>query len=170
MQGPAFGAGFPLAMTADIVIAGESASFGTAYAGIGLTADAGITWILPRLVGLRKAQELLILNTMVKAVDALDMGLVTRVVLDAQLDEQVERIVQKILDGPVKANASVKALLVDTFKNGLEDQMEQELQRLVSAGNGNEAVEGIAAFVEKRKPNFRKNNGSNLYSGLKENG
>lgn len=154
VNGPAAGAGFPLAMAGDVVFASEKASFQTAYAGIGLTADGSSTWTLPRLVGQRKAQELLLLNERVSAADALEMGLVTRVIAEDELSSKVRAAAERMAAGPVNALGGIKSLLTRSFESSLESQMEEELRLMVKAGSSPESIEGIAAFMEKRAPDF----------------
>lgn len=142
-------------MTGDIVLAGNSVSFATAFTGIGLSADGSSTWILPRLVGQRRAQELLILNRRLSAEEGLDWGLITRVVSDENLEAETLLTARKLCNGPVGAFGQIKSLLVDPYHRGLEDQMEDELQRIARAGAGLEAEEGISAFLEKRRSDFK---------------
>jgi 2-(1,2-epoxy-1,2-dihydrophenyl)acetyl-CoA isomerase len=155
INGPAAGAGFNLSLLGDIAIAGQSAHFTTAYTGIGLTPDGGATWLLPRLVGLRKAQEILLLNKRVSATEAAEIGMITRVVADEELAAEAEAIVTKLADGATQALGRTRNLLADGFSASLEAQLEQEARNIAAAGRGAESKEGVAAFLAKRKPNFR---------------
>ncbi|MET0371174.1 MAG: enoyl-CoA hydratase/isomerase family protein, partial [Sphingobium sp.] len=109
VQGFAAGAGLGLAIMGDIVIAGEAAAFTPAYAGIGLSPDAGATWLLPRLVGLRRAQQMMLLNTKLDAQAALAAGLVTEVVPDDRLQDHALAIAQRLAAGPTAAFARTRA-------------------------------------------------------------
>ena len=154
IHGAAAGAGFPLAMAGDIVIASENAKFTTAYTGIGLTADGASTWLLPRLLGLRKAQDLLLTGRTVTAAEADQMGLLTRIVPAADLEVAVRKSIDQLILAPTNALGRIKNLLADTYSSGLETQMEIESRYIADAASGPEAKEGIAAFLEKRKPDF----------------
>lgn len=154
VQGFAAGAGFSLAMLADIVIAGEAAQFALSYTGVGLTPDGGASWLLPRLVGLRKAQEMLLLNTRLNAKDALAAGLVTRVVSDADLSAEAIKVVHSLAEGPTRAFARVRELLLASFGETFETQLERESRGIVQSAAGADGQEGIAAFLAKRPPEF----------------
>jgi 2-(1,2-epoxy-1,2-dihydrophenyl)acetyl-CoA isomerase len=152
VNGPAAGAGLSLAALGDIVIAAQSASFTMAYTGIGLTPDGGATAILPRLIGLRRTQELAFTNRRVSADEAAAMGLVTRVVDDDQLQDEAAKAADRLRDGPTSAYANIRALLRSELP--LEEQMELEAQTICRAVASHEGREGIAAFLEKRRPAF----------------
>jgi 2-(1,2-epoxy-1,2-dihydrophenyl)acetyl-CoA isomerase len=154
IQGFAAGAGFSLAMLADIVIAGEAAQFTLAYTGIGLTPDGGASWLLPRLVGLRKAQEMILMNSRLTADEALAAGLVTQVVPDAELDGAARAIAHKLAHGPTKAFARSRELLLAAYGETLETHLERESRGIAGAAAGDDGKEGIAAFLGKRKPAF----------------
>jgi 2-(1,2-epoxy-1,2-dihydrophenyl)acetyl-CoA isomerase len=154
VQGFAAGAGFSLAMLGDIVIAGEAAQFTLAYTGIGLTPDGGASWLLPRLVGLRKAQEMILLNTRLSATEALDAGLVTRVVPDADLATEAMKAAQFLATGPTRAFARSRELLLCSFEDSFETHLERESRGIVKSAASAEGKEGIAAFIAKRKPAF----------------
>jgi len=154
VQGFAAGAGFSLAMLADIVLAGEAAQFTLAYTGIGLTPDGGASWLLPRLVGLRKAQELILTNARLSAEEALEIGLVTQVVANAELDAAARAWAVRLAAGPTKAFAHSRALLLSAFGKTLETHLEHEARGIVGCAAGADGREGIAAFLAKRKPDF----------------
>jgi len=155
VNGPAAGAGFGLAMLGDIVIAAASAHFTTAYTAIGLTPDGGTTWLLPRLVGLRRAQEWILTNKRVSAAEALESQLITRLVEDAALAGEAARLAAQLAAGAIQAMGRTRTLLLDSFGNSLEHQMELEARGIAAAGRGAEGREGIAAFLAKRKPDFK---------------
>jgi 2-(1,2-epoxy-1,2-dihydrophenyl)acetyl-CoA isomerase len=155
INGPAAGAGFNLSLMGDIAIAAQSAHFTTAYTGIGLTPDGGATWLLPRLVGLRRAQEIILLNKRVSAAEAAEIGMITKVVPDEELAAEAEAIVAKLADGATRALGRSRNLLNDGIENSLERQLELEARNIAAAGRDAEGREGVAAFLGKRKPDFR---------------
>jgi 2-(1,2-epoxy-1,2-dihydrophenyl)acetyl-CoA isomerase len=152
--GMAAGAGFSLALTGDIVIAAESAKFTMAYTRAGLSPDGSSTYYLPRLAGLRRAQELMLTNRMLTAREALDWGLITRVVADDALATEASRLAAGIADGPAHAHGVVKKLLLCSPRHGLEEQMEIEGREIANAASTPDGAEGIKAFTEKRPPRF----------------
>jgi 2-(1,2-epoxy-1,2-dihydrophenyl)acetyl-CoA isomerase len=155
VNGVAAGAGFSLALIGDIVVASESASFTMAYTRAGLCPDGGSSFYLPRLVGLRRAQELMLTNRTLTAAEALEMGLVTRVVADDELALQADQIAEKLASGARLSAAYVRKLLLASSGNDLDTQMELECQLIVQCAASADGREGIQAFVEKRKPQFQ---------------
>ncbi len=155
VNGMAAGAGFSIAISGDIVIAAESAQFTLAYTAAGLSPDGGASHRLPRLVGLRRATELLFLNRRLSAQEALEWGLVTQVVPDEELNEKAEKIALKLASGPTGSFATVKKLLLASYDNSLETQLEMEARGIAACASSENGKEGISAFLEKRKPNFR---------------
>lgn len=154
VNGPAAGAGLSLAMLGDIVIASPEAHFTVAYTAIGVTPDLGASWLLPRLVGLRRAQELALTNRRVSAREAAEIGLITRVAEDALAE--AELMARALAQGPTAALAGTRALLARSFTTGLEEQLELEARSIAAALRGKEGQEGAAAFLSKRQPDFRK--------------
>ncbi|MBX3595790.1 enoyl-CoA hydratase-related protein [Sphingomonas sp.] len=155
VNGPAAGAGMSLAMAGDIVIAAASAHFTAAYTAIGLTPDGGTTWLLPRLVGLRRAQELVLTNRRVGAEEAKAIGLVTEVVADDALAEAARGRADGLARGATRALGGARVLLQQSFSSELATQLERETRSIASAGGGSEAREGIAAFMAKRPPDYQ---------------
>lgn len=155
VNGPAAGAGFSLAMLGDVVIGARSAHFTAAYGAIGLTPDGGLSWLLPRLVGLRKAQDIILTNRRIKAEEAEAIGLVTRIVDDEALADEGLRVATALADAPMAALAASRALLADSFETGLETQLDRELRSMAAAGAGRESEEGLSALLAKRLANFR---------------
>ncbi len=154
VNGPAAGAGMSLALLGDVVLAARSAHFTAAYGAIGLTPDGGASWLLPRLVGLRRAQELIITNRRLTAPEAEAMGLITRVVEDEALREEGAKMAAQLERAATGAIGAARALLLESYGAGLETQMERETRAIAAAGGGPEGREGIAAFLAKRRPNF----------------
>jgi 2-(1,2-epoxy-1,2-dihydrophenyl)acetyl-CoA isomerase len=154
VNGVAAGGGFSLALVGDLVLAAESASFTMAYTRAGLCPDGSSTWMLPRLVGLRRAQELMLTNRRLSAAEAAEIGLVTRVVPDAELQDEVDRLAAGLAAGPRLSQAYVKKLLLAGAGNDLESQMALEAQLLSTCAASPDGREGIRAFVDKREPEF----------------
>lgn len=154
VNGTAAGAGFSAAVSADLVIAAESAKFTMAYSKVGLSPDGSSSYYLPRLIGLRKTQELMFTNRLLSAQEAMDWGLVTQVVDDAELISEANALAQSFVNGSKGSNASIKALLLETFNNGLEAQMEIEGRAIAKNAESSDGYEGVAAFLEKRKAEF----------------
>jgi 2-(1,2-epoxy-1,2-dihydrophenyl)acetyl-CoA isomerase len=154
VNGTAAGAGLGLVLAADLAIAARSAKFAPAYTGVGLTPDAGCTFLLPRAVGYKRAMELLLTNRVLDAQQALDWGLVNQVVEDDSLTETAAALAARLAAGPAGAFGAVKRLLAEA-EPGFEAQLARESRSIASRGMTAEGREGIAAFLEKRAPRFR---------------
>jgi len=146
VNGPAAGAGFSLAMLGDLVLSSRSAHYTAAYGAIGLTADGGLSWLLPRLVGLRMAQEIMLTNRRIKAEDAEAIGLVTRTVDEDALIDEGNAAATALANAPVAALGAARALLRESDESGLETQLDRELRSMAVAADL-EAREGIAAYI-----------------------
>ena len=155
VNGMAAGAGFSLAAACDYVIAGASARFTLAYTAAGLSPDGSATWFLPRLVGLRRARELMLTNRMLSAEEAREMGIVDRVVADEALMEEASKQAALFAVGPTKAFGATKRLLQETWANGLETQTDRESRSIAGLSRTDDAKEGIDAFLAKRRPDFK---------------
>ncbi len=154
VRGVAAGAGLGLAAACDFTVAADSARFTLAYTAAGLSPDGSSTWFLPRLVGLRRARELMLTNRTLSADEARDIGLVDAVVPEDGLAAEVSERARAFADGPTRAYGAVKRLLQDSMTNGLETQMERETRTIAELSGSADAREGIAAFVAKRRPVF----------------
>jgi 2-(1,2-epoxy-1,2-dihydrophenyl)acetyl-CoA isomerase len=154
VQGAIAGGGLGLAWLADVVLAADDAVFATGFAQIGLSGDGASTWFLPRLVGLRRAQELEICGRVLTAAEALDWGLVTRVVPHAELEEEATALATRLAAGPTVALAHMRRLLRDSWGATLEQQLESERAAMQATGATADAREGVRAFAEKRTPGF----------------
>jgi 2-(1,2-epoxy-1,2-dihydrophenyl)acetyl-CoA isomerase len=155
VDGIAAAGGFGLAMSCDLVIASDRASFEWAYAKTGLTGAESSTFMLPRLIGLRRALELLLLNPRLDAVRALEYGLINVVTPAATFDAEVQRIAQQLAAGPTEALGIAKELLNQAAgMDRLDVHLDRELEQLARIANGDNFAEGIGAFFEKRAPNF----------------
>lgn len=152
VNGPAAGAGLSLAIAGDIVLAAREAHFTSAYTAIGMVPDCGLTWLLPRVAGLRRAQEMIVTNRRVGAEEAVALGLVTR--LSDDLDADGRAIAATLAASAVSAIGAARSLLLDSFAASFETQIEKEGRAIAAAGVGAEGREGVAAFLGKRKPAF----------------
>jgi 2-(1,2-epoxy-1,2-dihydrophenyl)acetyl-CoA isomerase len=155
VNGVAAGAGFSIAVTGDLVLAAESASFTMAYTRAGLSPDGSSTYYLPRLIGIRKTQELMLTNRTLSAQDAAQWGLVTEVVPDAELADRANALADQMAATSRQSNGAVKALLLTTFKNGIEEQMELEGRLIAERADSSDGCEGVDAFLAKRKAEFQ---------------
>lgn len=154
VNGTAAGAGMSLACACDFVLAAESARFTMAYTKVGLTPDGSSTYFLPRLVGLRRALELTLTNRVLSAEEALDWGIVSRVVPDAKLVEEAETLATDLASGATVALGVSKRLLYGGWTETLETQLQHESQAISDISRTADGREGIAAFVDKRAPKF----------------
>jgi len=154
VNGAAGGAGMSLACAVDFVIAAESARFTMAYTRAGLTPDGSATYFLPRIVGFRRAAELMITNRVLSAKEALELGIATRVAADDRLMAEAEAFASELANGATLAFGTVKRLLLASANNSLEAQMELESGAIARMSATRDAREGIAAFIAKRAPAF----------------
>lgn len=154
VNGVAAGAGFSLAACGDIVIAADSAKFTMAYTGAGLAPDGGASYSLPRIIGLRRTQELMLTNRRLSAEEALNWGIVTKVVPADTLQAEAQALAAQLAAGPTKAFGAVKQLLNASFDNGLEQQMALEGASIAKLAASHDGQEGINAFLAKRRPVF----------------
>jgi len=154
INGPAAGAGFGLALSGDIVLAACSARFQAAYGALGVSPDGGLSWLLPRLVGLRRAQEIIIANRRVEAEEAAAIGMITRVVEDDRLAEEGAKIATMLAGSATGAISAMRAQLLASYQNSFETQLEIEARGIAAAIAGPEGKEGVSAFLGKRKPDF----------------
>lgn len=155
VQGPAAGAGMSLACAADLVLAGDRATFTMAYTRAGLTPDGSSTWVLPRVVGVRRTLELMLTNRTLSAAEAAEWGLVSRVVPSDDLPGEAERLARSLAEGPTEAFGATKKLLLLSASQAFEAQMELEARAIADAARTADGREGIAAFLAKRAPAFR---------------
>lgn len=155
IQGTAAGAGFSLAVAADLSIAAESAKFTMAYTQAGLSPDGSSTYFLPRRIGDRKARELMLTNRILSASEAEEWGLINRAVAADALVEETHQLIAQLCQGPTRALGAVKTLLNDSFNQGLETQMEHETRAIAECAMSRDGREGVRAFLEKRQPDFQ---------------
>jgi enoyl-CoA hydratase/carnithine racemase len=155
VAGPAMGFGCNLAFCCDLVVAGEGAIFGEVFADRGIALDGGGSWSLPRLVGIAKAKELVFFAEEIPAAEAGRIGLVNKVVPDAELDEAASSWAQRLADGPTLALSMMKAALNTSFETGFKRAIEGETLNQSVAFRTAEAKEAGRAFAERRRPRFR---------------
>lgn len=154
VNGVAAGAGAGFAFAADHRLLAESAAFNTSFAGIALTADSGISWTLPRLVGPGRAADLLLFPRNVRSAEALELGLAHKVVPDAELADQAAAVAQQLAQGPTAAYAAIKESLAFGAGHTLAETLEKEAELQVRAGASQDHRAAVEAFVKKEKPRF----------------
>lgn len=154
VHGFAAGAGLSLACASDLVVAGESARFTMAYTRAGLTPDGSATHFLPRMVGLNRALDLALTNRTLSAREAMEWGIVSRVVPDAEVHAQAEELAIQLAAGPTRAFGNVKRLMRTGWTETLETQMAYEADSIAEMTRLADGREGVTAFVEKRAPHF----------------
>ncbi|MFG2298593.1 enoyl-CoA hydratase/isomerase family protein [Streptomyces sp. NPDC048603] len=153
-QGHVAGAGLGLACLADVLLTDENATYRSAYGAIGLTPDASTSHFLPRLVGLRRAQDMTLLGRVIGAEEALSWGLSTETVPAGSLHERAVEVAEKLAAGPTTAFGQTKRLLRSSFARTLADHLEDESHTLSASAATADAREGIAAFAARRTPRF----------------
>jgi 2-(1,2-epoxy-1,2-dihydrophenyl)acetyl-CoA isomerase len=154
VQGVAAGMAFSLVLASDIVVASRAASFTTAYARIGITPDGGMSWTLPRLVGPRRAIELLTSARLVDAEEAERLGLVTVLVQPEELDAAVETWLDRLTVAPTAALGRTKQLVLAAAQNDLRDHLQAEATAVADLVSSPTGAEGISAFIARRPPEF----------------
>lgn len=155
VNGAAAGAGAPLALHADFVFAGESAFFYFAFANVGLAVDAGASWLLPRLIGTARATQALMLVERIPAAQALDWGMIYKVVPDAELLDAAKALAHRLASGPTVSYGQIRQALHSAQSSSYLDALllEEHAQRV--SGNSKDCIEAVTAFLEKRAPVFR---------------
>lgn len=155
VRGQAVGAGCNLALACDFVYADETAQFCEIFATRGVTPDFGGTWLLPRLVGLRRAMELALLGEFVGAEEALRIGLVNKVAVGVDLDVMVNEVLDRLLAGPPVANAQTKRLINAAFETDLSTALHSEALAQTVNFKTSDTREAMQAFAERRAPSFQ---------------
>ncbi len=155
VNGTAAGAGMSLVCACDFAIAAESAKFTMAYTGIGFVPDGSSTYFLPRLVGTRRALDLMLTNRALSAEEAVEWGLINKTTPDEQVLGEARELALQLAQGPTRSFGTVKRLLLASLGESLETQMESESRGIASAAASADGREGVAAFLEKRKPEFK---------------
>jgi 2-(1,2-epoxy-1,2-dihydrophenyl)acetyl-CoA isomerase len=153
VNGTAAGGAVGLACMADLAVAGRSSKFTLAYTGIGMAPDCGTSFLLPRVVGRRRALELFLTNRVLSAEEALAWGLVNQIVEDGEVVSQAQAMAARFAVGPTDSYGAVKRLM-DLCDPGIEAQMAAEGRAIAAQSLHPNGIEGVRAFVEKRKPKY----------------
>ena len=153
VNGTVAGAGVGLAAMADLAIAADDARFTLAYTNVGLTPDAGTSFLVPRAIGARRAMEMLLLNRVVTAAEALQWGLVNQLVPADELLDSAIALADRLANGPIKAFGQTKRLMALSL-GPLESQLAMESETIATQAASAEGIEGITAFLDKRRPSF----------------
>lgn len=155
VNGVAAGAGANIALCCDVVIATQSAAFIQAFSKIGLIPDSAGTYFLPRLIGYAKASAIMMLADKITADEADQLGMIYKSVPDADFKSVVEKTVHKLANLPTVALANTKQALNQSMTNTLEEQLRLESVLQIESASTADYQEGVAAFIEKRKPEFK---------------
>jgi 2-(1,2-epoxy-1,2-dihydrophenyl)acetyl-CoA isomerase len=155
VNGAAAGVGMSFAMMGDMILASRSAYFLQAFRRIGLVPDGGSTWLLPRLVGLARAKELSLMGEKLSAERALEWGLINRVHDDATLVPEAMKLAEELAAGPTATLGLIRQLYWASPSNTYEEQLDAERQAQKEAGRSEDFIEGISAFLQKRKAEFK---------------
>jgi len=157
INGPCFGAALGYACSCDLRFCNENATFGAAFTGIGLSPDSSTSFYLPKIVGYSLASEMILLNRTLNSQEAQHYGLVNRIILsDDNLIETVKKIASQLSTGPTEAFQASKELIQNSYLNDLETHLEEEAKNIEKCAGTEDFLEGLNAFLEKRKPNFNK--------------
>ena len=155
INGVAAGAGANIALACDIVVAHNKVSFIQAFSLIGLVPDSAGTFFLPRLIGFQKAQALAMLGDKIGAEEAEKMGMIYKCVTLDEFDDNINKLALKLANMPTKALGFIKELFNQSMTNTLYEQLALESKLQIEAAQSEDYKEGVAAFIEKRKPNFK---------------
>lgn len=154
VQGWAAGAGMSIVCAADLAIGGPSTKLRPAYPSIGFTPDGGMSWTLPRIVGIARAREILLTDTVLGGEEAVRLGILSRLVGDDEVEGEALRVARTLAAGPTAAYAGIKGLLAQSGRVTLSEQLDAEAASISAAANGATGREGVDAFVEKRRADF----------------
>ena len=154
VHGVAAGAGLSLMLQADFVLAAEGTRFNLAYVNIGTSCDVGASWALPRLVGLRRALEIAMLGESLDTTQALQMGLINRVLPAAELRDEVQRLAARLAQGPTQALGHMRRLMRASLETGLQAQLHAEWQAFRACAQTDDLRAGIDAFFQKQPARF----------------
>ena len=154
VQGAAAGFGLSLVLAADLALAAEDAVFTCGYIHLGTSPDGGMTAILPAMVGLKRATELMLLGDRFDAVRALELGIVNRIVAPDRLVAEAEALAERLAAGPSEAQARTKALIQASLSEALDAQLRREAENFAACAATDDFAEGVRAFLAKRRPAF----------------
>ncbi|CAG4918950.1 enoyl-CoA hydratase/isomerase family protein [Paraburkholderia gardini] len=155
VHGAVAGGGLGIMLGCDLTIAAEGTRFSLAYPNLGASCDCSTSWVLPRVVGLRKALEIALLDGMFDADEALRLGVVNRVVPADRLEQEAGALAARLASGPTRALGQLKRLMCDSFERSFDEQLAAEAEAFVQCASTADFREGVGAFVEKRTPCFR---------------
>ncbi|MFD0358949.1 enoyl-CoA hydratase/isomerase family protein [Streptomyces sp. NPDC127110] len=154
VNGVAAGAGFGFALAADFRVVSETASFNTSFAGVALTADSGVSWTLPRLIGASRASDLLLFPRSIKAQEAHELGIVNRLVPAESLRAEAEKVARTLASGPTVAYAAIKESLAYGASHTLSEALEREDVLQTRAGASEDHSIAVQAFLAKQPPHY----------------
>ncbi|WP_128379596.1 enoyl-CoA hydratase/isomerase family protein [Streptomyces cavernae] len=154
VNGVAAGAGFGFALAADYRVVADTAAFNTSFAGVALTADSGISWTLPRIVGPGRAADLLLFPRSVNAEEAYQLGIANRVVPSADLAAEAEKVARSLAEGPTVAYAAIKESLAHALAHTLDETLEKEDELQTRAGASEDHGIAVKAFIAKERPKY----------------
>ncbi|MDW4909266.1 enoyl-CoA hydratase-related protein [Streptomyces sp. ADMS] len=154
VNGVAAGAGFGFALAADYRVVADTAAFNTSFAGVALTADSGVSWTLPRVIGPGRAADLLLFPRSIKAQEAYELGIANRVVPAAELRAEAEKTARALADGPTVAYAALKEAMAYGLTHSLEETLEKEDELQARAGASEDHAIAVQAFVNKETPKY----------------
>lgn len=155
VRGAAAGFGFSLAAACDLTMAADSSFFTLAYSLLGTSLDGSSTYSLPRPVGKKKAMEIALLGDRFDAEEALRLGIVNWVVPEAELDAETAKLAERLASGPTRAYANTKTLINNSLRSTMVEQLEAELEAFADSASAEDFPEGVSAFLEKRKAEFK---------------
>lgn len=154
VNGVAAGAGFGFALAADYRVVADTASFNTSFAGVALTADSGVSWTLPRVIGPGRAADLLLFPRSIKAQEAYELGIANRVVPAASLRTAAEQLARMLAEGPTVAYAAIKEAVAYGFSHSLSETLDKEDELQTRAGASEDHTIAVRAFVNKEEPRY----------------
>lgn len=154
VNGVAAGAGFGLALAADYRVVADTAGFNTSFAGVALTADSGVSWTLPRVVGPGRAADLLLFPRTIKAQEAYELGIANRLVPSAELAGEAEKVARALAEGPTVAYAAIKEAVAYGLSHSLAETLEKEDELQTLAGASEDHAIAVRAFVNKEQPKY----------------
>lgn len=154
VNGVAAGAGFGFALAADYRIVADTARFNTSFAGVALTADSGVSWTLQRLIGPGRAADLLLFPRNISAQDAYELGIANKVVPEAELAAEAQKLARTLAEGPTLAYGALKESLAYAAGHTLEESLEKEDELQAKAGASEDHAIAVQAFLDKAKPKY----------------
>lgn len=154
VNGVAAGAGFGFALAADYRVVADDAKFNTSFAGVALTADSGVSWTLPRVIGPGRAADLLLFPRNISAQEAYDLGIANKVVPAAELAEEAARVARTLADGPTLAYGALKESLAYAAGHTLDEALDKEDELQSKAGQSEDHTIAVRAFIAKEKPQY----------------